>query len=136
MAVANAVATNLPTNFGQYVIATSGPVSLATTGNTVANLTVEASSYIVRRIVATANGSIASANVSILTSSDGATANAIANNITLSTVSASTKYQDLTLVSAATSTVYTAPALFLVVNTASGNSNAAVITVYGDPLTP
>ena len=81
-------------------------------------------------------GSVASANVAILTSNDGNLSNAIGNATLLTTVSGPTKYVDLGLGSNVGNTVYSNPALFLRVITASGNSNTVNITVYGDVVTP
>ena len=89
-------------------------------------------SYIVRRVtVAGASGSVAAANVTILTSSDGNTSNAVTNAAALSTIPGSTKFQDLPLSTAAASTVYTS-SLYVYVGTAAAANNSVEITVYGD----
>jgi len=133
----NRVGANLPTNFGNFAVAQTGPINFVATGNAVATLAIEGSTYIVRRItVAGATGNIALANVAIYSSSDGNASNIITSNTVLSTVTNTTTFQDLTLASAANTTVYSAGALFVKVNTASGNNNTAFITVFGDVVTP
>ena len=93
-------------------------------------------SVIIRRItVNNPSGSIASANVSITTSNDGNISNAVVANVVLSTVSATGTYQDLTVASPYTSTVVSGlntNALYVNVNTVSGNANTVNIAVYGD----
>ena len=72
-----------------------------------ATLNTIGTNYIVRRVtVANASGSVALANVTILTSNDGNTSNAVTNAAALSTITGTTKYQDLALSTAAASTVY------------------------------
>ena len=94
------------------------------------------SSYIVRRVVvANASGSINTANVVVLTSSDGNASNAITAVSVLSNITSTTTYQDLSLAAGAATTVYTAPALFLKINTAVANATCD-IQVYGDIVTP
>lgn len=137
MANSNHVGSRLPTKFGTYAIASSGPVNLAATGNAVSTLAVEGSSYIVRRVtVNNATGNIALANVAIYTSNDGNVSNIVTANTVLSTVTGTTKYQDLVLSSTANTTVYSTGAMFLCVNTGSGNTNTAFVTVFGEVVTP
>jgi len=130
----NHVGSNWPDHFGRFRLAVVRGVSLANTGNTVANLTIsQGTEYIVRQItVMNPSGSVASANVAVLSSSDGNTSNAISNNVVISSVSAAHTWQDLGLATAAATTSYTAGQLYLLVNTASGNSNTVDIAVYGD----
>lgn len=137
MADSNCVGNQLPGSFGNYAVAFKQAVSLATTGNTVANLSVVGTSVIYRRVtIANATGNVAAANVAILTSNDGNLSNAIGNATLLTTVTGSTKYVDLGLGANTGNTVYSNPALFLRVITASGNSNTVNITVFGDVVTP
>ena len=133
---ANHVGSLYPDGFGNFAIAHTVNVSVGSTGNAVAQLPiVGGTSYIVRRItVAEANQSIATANVTILTSNDGNTSNAVSNATVLSSVDGTTKWQDLTLSTAALSTVYTARSLWVRVNTAV-SSGTCDITVYGDIVT-
>lgn len=134
---ANHVGALYPDNFGSFVVcAASAPIYLGATGNAVATLAQSNnSSYIIRRItVANASGSVALANVTILTSSDGNTSNNVSNATVLSTVTGSTKFQDMALSTAATSTIYSGP-LYVYVGTAAAANNSVDITVYGDVVT-
>jgi len=134
---ANHVGSLYPDQFGGFVVAQAGnPISLGATGNAVATLAMtNNTSYIVRRVtVANANGSVALANVTILTSNDGNTSNAVTNAAALTTVTGATKFQDLPLSTAAASTVYSG-SLYVYVGTAAAANNSADITVYGDVVT-
>ena len=129
---ANHVSSDYPDQFGNYSIASGQAISVAATGNAVATLATTGTSFIVRRItVANASKSIATANVSILTTNDGNTSNAVASATLLSNVSSTSTYQDLTLASGTLTTVYSAGALFVKVNTAVSGGTCDV-TVYGD----
>ena len=130
------VGADTPDQF-RYRLAKGVNVSVGATGNAVAQLTLEAgTSYIVRQITVTnANKSIATANVTILTTDDGNTSNAVSNNVVLSSVSAAaTKYQDLGLATAAATTVYKAGSLYVKVNTAVSDGTCD-ISVYGEVVT-
>lgn len=130
------VGADTPDQF-RYRLAKTVNVPVGATGNAVAALRIEAgTSYIVRQITVTnANQSIATANVTILTTNDGNTSNAVSNNVVLSSVTAAaTKYQDVGLATAATTTVYTAGSLFVKVNTAVA-SGTCDISVYGEVVT-
>ena len=91
---------------------------------------------IVRRVtVQNPTGSIASANISITTSNDGNISNLVCANVVLSTISAVGKFQDLSPASPATSAPVSGSvtqALYVNINTASGNANTVDICVYGD----
>ena len=129
---ANNVGARYPDSFGSFAIANSVPVYLGATGNAIATLSTVGSTYIVRRVtVAGASGSVALANVTILTSNDGNTSNAVTNAAALTTVTGSTKFQDLPLSTAAASTVYST-SLYVYVGTAAAANNSVEITVYGD----
>ena len=129
---ANNVGARYPDSFGGFAIANSVPVYLGATGNAIATLSTVGSTYIVRRVtVAGASGSVALANVTILTSNDGNTSNAVTNAAALTTVTGSTKFQDLPLSTAAASTVYST-SLYVYVGTAAAANNSVEITVYGD----
>lgn len=129
---ANHVSSDYPNKFGNYAIASGQAVSVGATSNAAATLGTTGTSFIVRRItVANANKSIATANVSILTSSDGNASNAVASATLLSNVSSTSTYQDLTLAAGTATTVYSAGALFVKVNTAVSGGTCDV-TVYGD----
>ena len=131
---ANHVGSFYPDQFGNFAVATNpNPIFLGATGNAVATLAQNNNtSYIVRRVtVAGASGSVALANVTILTSNDGNTSNAVTNAAALTTVTGSTKFQDLPLSTAAASTVYSTP-LYVYVGTAAAANNSVEFTVYGD----
>ena len=129
---ANSVGRNYPNSFGEYAIAYAPNVNVGATSNSAATLSVTGTKYIVRRITVTdANQNIATANVSILTSSDGNTSNAVAAAQLLGNVTSSTRYQDLSLAAATQTTAYTAGALFVQVVAASSGGRCDV-TVYGD----
>lgn len=146
MSSADAVGQNTQDSFSSYRLAYVQGQSLATTGNAVVTLPIlnggiGGGAFILRRITVSnpsnsAGGSVPSmtaANVTILTSSDGNTSNAVTTTggQTLGNVSAANTWQDLTLASGASTTAYTANALFLKVGTAVGNA-AVNISVFGD----
>ena len=134
---ANHVGSFYPDQFGNFAVASTGnPIFLGATGNAVATLAMNNNTgYIVRRVtVAGASGSVALANVTILTSNDGNTSNAVTNAAALTTVTGSTKFQDLALSTAAASTVYSG-SLYVYVGTAAAANNSVDITVYGDVVT-
>lgn len=129
---ANHVGSLYPDSFGNFAIASAQPVYMGATANAAATLNTIGTNYIVRRVtVANATGSVALANVTILTSNDGNTSNAVTNAAALSTVTGSTKFQDLALSTAAASTVYSGP-LFVYIGTAAAANNSVEVTVYGD----
>ena len=133
MANSNAVGNRYPDSFGNYAVGiTSNPVGLGSTGNAVAIIPTIGTSYIVRRItVSSANGTVAAANVTIFTSSDGNLANAVSNATVLANVTGTTKYQDLNLTANTATTIYSG-SLFLCVNTAAAANNTVELHVYGD----
>jgi hypothetical protein len=136
--------------FGNYRIAFAAGQNIASTGNAVVSLPVLSGgigapygngSYIIRRITITnpsniAGGTVpnvAAANVTILTTNDGNTSNAVTTSggQTLGNVTGANTWQDLTLASGASTTAYTASTLFVKVGV--GVANTAVnISVYGD----
>lgn len=101
-----------------------------TNGGAVAN----SGGVIVRRItVQNPSGSIASANVSISATSDGA--NLITANTVLSSVNAAGQYQDITVAAPYNNKVVSGSvtqALYVNINTVSGNANTTDIVVWGD----
>ena len=133
---ANHVGSLYPNGFGNFAVARAVTVDVGSTGNAVAQLpVVGGGEYIVRRItVANANKSIATANVTILTSNDGNASNAVSNATVLSSVNGTTKWQDLTLATAAATTVYDAGSLYVKVNTAVSGGTCDIV-VYGDIVT-
>jgi len=142
---ANAVATRYPNAFGTYGVVINVVVPLGAQGNAVATLPISgATNYIVRRVVASLpSANIATANVIILTTSDGNTSNALTNNVVLSSMNiANTTWQDLGLATAAATTSYKIDtttgvngALFVKVNTASAANLTCQIAVYADVVT-
>jgi hypothetical protein len=133
---ANHVGALYPNSFGNFGLGKAVGVSVAATGNAVAQIpVVGGSSYIVRRIVvANANQSIATGNVTILTSNDGNASNAISNATTLASVTSTSTYQDVTLATGTATTVYSAGSLYVKVNTAVSGGTCD-ITVFGDVVT-
>jgi hypothetical protein len=133
---ANHVGSLYPDGFGNFAFGKAVGVSVAATGNAVAQIPiVGGSEYIVRRIVvANANQSIAAANVTILTSNDGNASNAVSNATVLSSVDGTTKFQDITLATGTATTVYSAGSMYVKVNTAVSGGTCD-ITVYGDIVT-
>ena len=92
---------------------------------------------IIRRVtINNPSGSVSSANISITTSNDGNISNAVVANVVLANVSAAGTYQDLTIAPAFLSgnvvSGYNTQALYVNINTVSGNTNTATIAVYGD----
>jgi len=130
--IANHVGANYPDKFSRYALGTAKTVNLTTTGNSVAIIPILAGTqYIVRQItVANANASVATGNLTILTSSDGVVANAVSNNVVLANITSNVTYQDLGLTANTVTKVFSAPALFVKVNT--GVAGTVDITVYGD----
>jgi len=149
MANPNSVGELRLDSFGNVRIAFAEAVSLSATGNAVANLAfatggltnggavANSGSVIVRKIVITSPvGSVSSGNVGIYTSSDGSAANLITANTALTVLSAAGRYLDVPITGAygANTAISgsTTSALFVKVNTASGNANTVNISVYGD----
>jgi hypothetical protein len=128
---ANHVGANYPDKFGDYVIATAMVAPLNAASNTAVTMSVTGTSYIVRRATfSNANASCATANVSIILTSDGATANAVFAKTKLANITSTTTYQDIAPVANAASNVYSSGALYLKVE---DPLNATVeVTVYGD----
>jgi len=142
MANGNRVGALTPDSFDRIVIGEAHGVPVNATGNAVATipilsggLTPNTGAYIIRSItVVNANKSINTANVIVLTSSDGNTSNNVSNATVLSNVTAATtKWQDLTLAAAAATDAFTAQALFVRVNTAVSGGTCD-IRVVGMPV--
>ena len=148
MANPDAVSQLTLDSFGYGMVAQIRATALNTAGNAVVTLpllrggltnsgnSTTSGSVIIRRItVQNPSGSVSTANVSITTSSDGNTSNAVVANVALSTVSAVNRFQDLTIagVYGANTAVSgnVTSALFVNVNTASGNANTVDICVFG-----
>ena len=148
MSSVDSVAQNTAVNFGNYAIASATAVPLGATGNAVIALPIlsggltyggainTSGQVIVRRItVQNANKDASTANVSILTSNDGNTSNAVVAATVLSNMTAANKFQDLTVASpylaSTTLNGNTVQAVFVVVTTAVANATVD-IRVYGD----
>ena len=148
MANPDSVAQNYPSSFGNYAIATASSVPVGSTGNAVVALpilsggltnsgnAVSSGGVIIRRVtVQNPSSNVGTANVSILTSSDGNASNAVVAATVLSNLTATGTYQDLTIASPySTTTALTGnitQALFVKVNTAVANATVD-IRVYGD----
>ena len=137
--------------FGNGRIAYQSAINLNSTGNAVVTIPIlsggltkgatvgSSGGIIVRRVtVNNPSGTVASANISITTSNDGNTSNAVVASVVLSGVSGAGTFQDLTVASPFTGNVVSGlntQALYVNVNTASGNSNTVSIAVYGDVVT-
>lgn len=149
MANPDSVAQYYLDSFGNGRIGVVQATQLNTAGNAVVTIPLlvggltkggavsNSGGVIVRRItVNNPTGSVASANVSITTSNDGNTSNAVVASVVLANLTATGLYQDLTIASpySANTVVsgYNTNALYVNVNTASGNSNTVTICVYGD----
>lgn len=146
MANPDSVAQNYGDSFSNYRLAYIRATSLNTTGNAVIALpilsggmtnggaTSNSGGVIIRRItVQNPSGTVASANISVGVTSDGA--NLVTANTVISSVSAAGKYQDINVASTYQTTVVsgaTTQALYVNVNTASGNANTVDIIVWGD----
>lgn len=146
MANADSLAQSYPDVVGYYKIASIRATSLNTAGNAVISLPIlsggltnggatgNSGGIILRRItVQNPSGSVASANISVGTTSDGA--NLVVANTVISSVSATGKYQDISINSTYQNQVVsgaTTQALYVNVNTASGNANTVDIIVWGD----
>jgi hypothetical protein len=127
----NNVGARYPDSFGNFVIATAVPVPLNAVSNAAAVMSVVGTNYIVRRVtISNANASAATANVSIITSSDGNAANAVFATTKLANIVSTTTFQDIAPTANAVSNVYSSGALWVKVTTA--NDATCEVTVYGD----
>jgi hypothetical protein len=127
---ANAVGHEYPDSFGNVRLANQTGVSLNATGDVTTLVAQAATKYIVRRIVlSNFSGNASGANVGVFTAASGG-GTAIAADQTLSAATGTTKFDDLTLASAANTDVQTARVLYVNVSV-----NAAVtcdVALYGD----
>jgi len=148
MANSNRVGALYLDSFGYGVLGKLTAQSLATTGTaqikipllsgglTNSGAVANSGGVIVRQVtVQNPTGSIASANIGITISSTGdmTSSNVVVANVVLSSVSAGGKYQDLTVAYPANTEISgnQTQALYVNVNTASGNANTVDIVVYG-----
>lgn len=146
MANADSVGQNTQDSFSNYRIGVVRATALNTSGNAVITIpilsggltnsgnTATSGGVIVRRItVQNPSGSVASANVSIGLTNDGA--NLVTANTVISSVSAVGKFQDISVAATYQTTEITGnvtQCLYVNVNTASGNANTVDIVVWGD----
>ena len=143
MSSADSVSQNYQDNFSNYRLAKVTATTLNTSGNAVITIPIlsggltnagallGSGAVIVRRVtVQNPSGSVASANVSIGYTNDGA--NLVTANTVLSSVSAVNKFQDITGTGTTAVNGNVTSCLYVNVNTASGNANTVDIVVWGD----
>ena len=144
MANADSVGQLYLDSFGEGRLATIAATAINTAGNAVialpilgggltkGNSTATSGDIIIRRItVCNPSGSVASGNISISTTSDGA--NLITANTVLSSITGVVTFQDIAISSGnVLVSGFNSQALFVNVNTASGNGNTVDIRVFGD----
>jgi len=131
---ANRIGAQLPDRFGGILLGELISANMNSTGDQQIVIFSAPAKYIIRRIVATnASISLTTAVGGIYTAvSKGGTA-VVANSQAYSTLSAGTKFLDLTL---ASNTDYrTATSLYLSLTTPQGAAATADIFVYGDIVT-
>ena len=148
MANPNKVGNLYLDGFGYGLIGKLTAQSLATTGTaqikiplvsgglTNGGATGNSGGVIIRQVTVqnpSGNVALAAIGISSLSTGNMGAANVVVANVTLSAVSASGKYQDLAIAYTANTVVSGAStqALFVNVNTASGNSNTVDICVFG-----
>ena len=150
MSMSDSVAQLTSVAFGNFAIASASQVSLATVGNAVValpffnggltkgNATTNSGSVIIRRVtIQNPSGNVSTGNVTILTSNDGNTSNAVttAAGTTLSNLTGTGTWQDLTIISPFTTTAvngFNTQALYLLVNSGGNVAGTVDIRVYGD----
>jgi len=146
MANADSVGQNTQDSFSNYRIGRVVATQLNTAGNAVITIpflsggltnsgnTATSGEVIVRRItIQNPSGSVASANISLGITGDGA--NLITANTVISSVSAVGKFQDIAVTATYQNTAITGnttQCLYVNINTASGNNNTVDIVVWGD----
>ena len=146
MANSDSVGQNTQDSFSNYRLGIVRATTLNSAANAVVTIPIlsggltnsgnaaTSGGIIVRRItVQNPSGSIASANVSVGITSDGA--NLITANTVLSSVSGTGKFQDVAVSATYQTTAITGnqtQCLYVNVNTASGNANTVDIVVWGD----
>lgn len=144
MANPDAVGQNTAESFGNYSIASAQSVSLATTGNavvalpilrgglTAGNSVATSGGVIVRRVtIQNPSANVGTGNITILTSNDGNTSNAVVAAVTLSSLSATGTFQDVAITGGnVIVSGYNTQALYVKVGTAVAGT--VDIRVYGD----
>jgi len=146
MANPDAVGQNTQDSFSNFRLGMVRGTSLNTSGNgavtnivipllsgglTNAGAVLGSGGVIVRRVtIQNPNGSVASANISVSSTNNGA--NLVAANTVISSVSAVGTFQDITPSPAVFVSGNTTSCLYVNVNTVSGNANTVDIVVWGD----
>lgn len=146
MANPDSVSQRYPDSFGNYAIASAQGVSLAATGNavvalpilsgglTAGNSVATSGGVIVRRVtIQNPSGDVSTGNITILSSNDGNTSNAVVAAVTLSSLTGTGKFQDVAI-SGGNVVVsgYNTQALFVKVGTAVAGT--VDVRVYGDTI--
>lgn len=144
MANPDSVGQNTPDSFGSYAIAQAQGVSLATTGNavvalpilrgglTAGNSVATSGAVIVRRVtIQNPSANVGTGNITILSSNDGNTSNAVVAAVTLSSLTGTGTFQDVAI-SGGNVIVsgYNTQALYVKVGTAVAGT--VDVRVYGD----
>lgn len=142
MSNADSVAQNTQDSFSNYRLGRVQATQLNTAANAVITIpllsggltnsgnTTTSGAVIVRRVtIQNPSGSVASANISVGKTSDGA--NLITANTVLSSVTAGGTFQDISPTATLVSGNVT-QCLYVNINTASGNANTVDIVVWGD----
>jgi len=145
MANPDSVSQKYPDSFGNYAIASAQGVSLATTGNavvalpilsgglTAGNSVATSGGVIVRRVtIQNPSGNVGTGNITILSSNDGNTSNAVVAAVTLGSLTATGTFQDIPLTTGGNVIVsgYNTQALYVKVGTAVAGT--VDVRVYGD----
>ena len=144
MANPDSVSQKYSDSFGNYAIASAQGVSLATTGNavvalpilsgglTAGNSVATSGGVIVRRVtIQNPSGNVGTGNITILSSNDGNTSNAVVAAVTLSSLTATGTFQDVAISGGNVAVSgYNTQALYVKVGTAV--SGTVDIRVYGD----
>ncbi|UOF81578.1 hypothetical protein [Bacteriophage sp.] len=142
MSSADSVSQNTQDSFSNYRLGKVTATQLNTAANAVITIpllsggltssgnSTTSGAVIVRRVtIQNPSGSVASANISIGTTNNGA--NLITANTVLSSVSAGATFQDISPTATLVSGNVT-QCLYVNINTASGNANTVDIVVWGD----
>ena len=144
MANPDSVSQKYPDSFGNYAIASAQGGSLATTGNavvalpilsgglTAGNSVATSGGVIVRRVtIQNPSGNVGTGNITILSSNDGNTSNAVVAAVTLGSLTATGTFQDVAISGGNVAVSgYNTQALYVKVGTAV--SGTVDIRVYGD----
>jgi hypothetical protein len=151
MANANRVGASVPQSFGNFLIASgiantaaqsnvAGVLPILSGGLTNGGAVANSGAVIIRRVTfCNPSGNISNANVSVLTSSDGNSSNAVVSNFKLTTLNATNKWQDGNIATAYLTTEVTGDqtsAFWVVVATAGATTGNVQVNVYGDVIVP